>query len=118
MISIKSVMVKAEMHELFKNKMIWSTQGTEHRWPRSKATAADAALQPEAAQRASLWLDRYKIPFQIASVLACAPSGPLFAATEIVKQPLDPRYNPFDWEAWHECDVFRQEVERKLQVRR
>jgi eukaryotic-like serine/threonine-protein kinase len=26
----------------------------------------------------------------------------------------DPRRNPFDWESWHECDVFRAEVERRL----
>ena len=26
----------------------------------------------------------------------------------------DPRRNPFDLEAWHECDVFRAEVERRL----
>src|SRR5262249_44095708 len=26
------------------------------------------------------------------------PSGPLFAATELVKTPLDPRNNPFEWE--------------------
>jgi hypothetical protein len=25
-----------------------------------------------------------------------------------------PRRNPFDWEAWHENDVFRAEVERRL----
>ena len=29
-------------------------------------------------------------------------------------QPIDdPRRNPFDWEVWHECDVFRVEVERR-----
>jgi hypothetical protein len=22
--------------------------------------------------------------------------------------------NPFDWEVWHECDVFRAEVIRRL----
>jgi hypothetical protein len=26
----------------------------------------------------------------------------------------DPRRNPFDWESWHECEVFRVEVERRL----
>jgi hypothetical protein len=29
-------------------------------------------------------------------------------------EPMDSRRNPFDWEAWHECDVFRAEVERQL----
>ena len=78
--------------------------------------------QPDEARRwldkATLWLDRYKTPFQIASALGCAPSGPLFALTELHKQPLDPRYNPFDWETWHELDVFRQETEIKLGLRR
>ena len=31
-----------------------------------------------------------------------------------MKQPLDPRCNPFDWETWHGCDVFRAEVEAKV----
>jgi hypothetical protein len=26
----------------------------------------------------------------------------------------DPRRNPFDWESWHESDVFRAEVDRRL----
>ncbi len=26
----------------------------------------------------------------------------------------DPRRNPFDWETWHESDVFRAAVERRL----
>ena len=29
----------------------------------------------------------------------------------------DPRRNPFDWEAWHECDVFRAQVETAMGVR-
>ena len=66
---------------------------------------------------ATAWIDRYKQPLQITSALGCAPSGPLFAATELVKTPLDPRYNPFDWETWHELDVFRHEAEAKLRSR-
>ena len=26
----------------------------------------------------------------------------------------DLRRNPFDWESWHECDIFRAEVERQI----
>ena len=26
----------------------------------------------------------------------------------------DPGRNPFEWEVWHECDVFRAEVEQRL----
>ncbi len=29
----------------------------------------------------------------------------------------DPRRNPFDWELWHECDVFRAEVERRVALK-
>jgi hypothetical protein len=30
---------------------------------------------------------------------------------------LDPRYNSFDWETWYECEIFRAEVEAKLDGR-
>ncbi len=29
----------------------------------------------------------------------------------------DLRRNPFDWEVWHECDVFRAEMEQALAAR-
>ena len=74
--------------------------------------------QPEEARRwldrAVAWIDRYQQPMQVASAVGCAPSGPLFAATELHKPPLDPRYNPFDWETWHELEVFRREAEAKF----
>jgi hypothetical protein len=77
--------------------------------------------QPDEARRwlgvASAWIDRYRQPLQIASALGCAPSGPLFAATEMVKTPLDPRYNPFDWETWYELELFRMEAEGRLASR-
>jgi tetratricopeptide (TPR) repeat protein len=32
-----------------------------------------------------------------------------------VPKPLDdPRFNPADWESWHECSVFRAELEKSL----
>jgi tetratricopeptide (TPR) repeat protein len=32
-----------------------------------------------------------------------------------VPKPLDdPRFNPVDWESWHECGVFRAELEKSL----
>jgi hypothetical protein len=46
---------------------------------------------------------------------SAAPQAGRFAATELVKTPLDRRYNPFDWETWYEIDVFRGEAEGKLQ---
>ena len=60
--------------------------------------------QPDEAKRfcraATDWLDRPRDPKDNLGV-GFAPNG-------------DPRRNPFDWEVWHECDVFRAEVERRL----
>jgi hypothetical protein len=60
--------------------------------------------QPDEARRfyraAAEWLDRPPDPGDNLGV-GFAPNG-------------DPRRNPFDWEAWHECDVFRAEVERRI----
>jgi hypothetical protein len=73
------------------------------------------AKQPEEAAKwhaqAVAWLDRYQPP--LTSVLG---GGYLGTAT-IQKSQMDPRYNAFDWESWHECDVFRAEVERRLPQR-
>jgi hypothetical protein len=59
--------------------------------------------QPDEAQRfyraATKWLDRPR-----------DPKDNLGVAFEPID---DPRRNPFDWEVWHECDVFRAEVERR-----
>ena len=35
-------------------------------------------------------------------------------AAKVIDVTMDPRYNPFDWETWYECDVFRAEVEAKI----
>jgi hypothetical protein len=63
--------------------------------------------QPEEAKRlyraAAEWLDRPR------------KSGD---GDGVATEPVDdPRRNPFDWEAWHECDVFRAEVEKALAIR-
>jgi hypothetical protein len=49
---------------------------------------------------ATEWLDRPPDPKEGLGV-GFAPNG-------------DPRRNPFEWEAWHECDVFRAHVEGRL----
>jgi hypothetical protein len=60
--------------------------------------------QPAEAKRfykaATDWLDRPREPKDNLGV-GFAPNG-------------DPRRNPFDWELWHERDVFRAEVEKSL----
>ena len=38
--------------------------------------------------------------------------NPWNAIGEAFKPIDDPRHNTFDWESWHECDVFREEVEQ------
>ena len=79
----------------------------------ARSRCAEATLQPQGRR-----LDQLpRLPLKDVSALGCAPSGPQFATTEKVKTPLDPRYNPFDWETWHELDVFRQEAEAKLDSR-
>ena len=60
--------------------------------------------QPDEARRfhrvATEWLDQ--------------PRDPKDGLGDAWKPGEDPRRNPFDWESWHECDVFRAEVERRL----
>jgi hypothetical protein len=74
--------------------------------------------QPADAERhyaeAVAWLNRFRQPMQVLSVLGAIPTGGFHAAAELFKQPIDPRYDAFDWETWHECDVIRAEVEAKL----
>jgi hypothetical protein len=37
------------------------------------------------------------------------------AAFGVAFEPIDdPRHNPFDWEVWHECDVFRAGADQRL----
>jgi WD40 repeat protein len=61
--------------------------------------------QPDEAKRlyraAAEWLDR---PRESKEAVTMEPAH-------------EPRHNPFDWEAWHECDVFRAEVEKAMAIR-
>jgi len=75
--------------------------------PVEELLLAQAALdqnRPDEAKRfyeaATTWLDRPRDPKDNLGV-GFAPNG-------------DPRRNPFDWEAWHECDVFRAAVGKAL----
>jgi hypothetical protein len=38
--------------------------------------------------------------------------APLFAL------PTGPRFNPFDWETWHEIDVLRRELAPRFEVKK
>jgi hypothetical protein len=67
--------------------------------------------------------DQAKVYYQAAVDWLDRPTedGPTKRIIELEKElfkitkPLDdPRYNPFQWELWHECDVFRAEVEKAL----
>jgi hypothetical protein len=62
-------------------------------------------------QAAVDWLDRAPEPGPATDVFK-----QLKTLFEIPKPLDDPRYNPFDWESWHECDVFRAEFEQALQA--
>ena len=77
--------------------------------------------QPDEARRcyraAADWLDRPRNPMQTANVASHAAVNGWAALGEAVKPIEDPRYNPFDWEAWHECAVFRAEVEGLIKSR-
>jgi eukaryotic-like serine/threonine-protein kinase len=60
------------------------------------------------------WLDRYQRPLQVTSAVGTASTDGWGAMLELVRDQADPRYNPFDWETWYECQVFRAEVEGLL----
>ena len=62
---------------------------------------------------AANWLDRPRDPMRAANVVTHA-INPWNALGEMFKPLDDPRHNTFDWESWHECEVFRAEVESRL----
>ena len=59
------------------------------------------------------WLNRHRTPIQAANFVthfgqhAWVGLGEAFAPVD------DPRRNPFDWENWHEFDVFLADVEKR-----
>ena len=65
------------------------------------ALAHRNAKQPDEAAKwhaqAISWLDRYQPPLRVLT------GGAL-------PSQIDPRYDPFDWESWYECEVFRAAV--------
>ena len=75
---------------------------------------------PEQANRiyraAAEWLERYEKPIQAMNIVSHCTLNPWAGLGEAFAPIDDPRRNPFDWESWHECDVFRAEVERRLTV--
>ena len=76
--------------------------------------------QPDEAKRfyqiAADWLDRPGWPIRAANVVAHSVPNPW--AGVVAAAPVgDPSRSPFDWEPWHECDVFRVQVERRLASR-
>ena len=60
------------------------------------------------------WLERYERPIRAMNLVSHSALNP-WAGLAQAYVPVDvPRRNPFDWESWHECDVFRAEVEARM----
>jgi hypothetical protein len=71
-------------------------------------------MQPDKAKeqwaKATTWLDRGQEAARAANVVGALPGGVLPGVATLLEPPADPRYNPFDWETWHEIDVLRREL--------
>jgi eukaryotic-like serine/threonine-protein kinase len=65
-------------------------------------------------QVAASWLDRPAEPLRVANVVSHLAMNPWAGIGEIFAPLDDPRRNPFDWESWHEYDVFREVIEMRL----
>lgn len=78
--------------------------------------------QPDEAKRfyraATVWLDQPGRPIRAANIVTHGALNPWTGLAAAVAPIDDPRRNPFDWETWHECDVFRAEVEGRLEGKR
>ena len=57
---------------------------------------------------------RETVSMRIADVITKSAVNGWAALGDAIKPVDDPRHNTFDWESWHECDVFRAEVENRL----
>ena len=72
--------------------------------------------QPDEAKRvyraATVCLERFEQPIQAANTVSHFVTTPWAGLGEAFAPVDDPRRNPFDWEAWHECDVFRRPEKR------
>jgi len=78
--------------------------------------------QPDEAAKwfaqAETWMDREGTPARMASLIGKLATGnPLHAIAPNAGEPLDPRYNPIEWETWLECDRFRAEAKMKMNGR-
>jgi hypothetical protein len=82
------------------------------------AQAYLALKQPEDAKRfyqvAAEWLDRPGQPIRVANMVSHCALNPWAGLATLAAPVEDLRRNPFDWESWHECDVFRAQVEQQF----
>jgi hypothetical protein len=58
------------------------------------------------------WLERPRVPIRAANLITHA-FNPWNALGEAFKPIDDPRYDAFEWESWHECDVFGAQMRLK-----
>jgi hypothetical protein len=77
--------------------------------------------KPAEAQRwlakATTWIDRYRQPVRWAAHLAAIDVAMLPALSSLVHEPADPRYDPGQWETWHELETLRRETLAKISPR-
>jgi len=52
-----------------------------------------------------------------ANVVGTLPGGVLPGAAALFAPSADPRYNPFDWETWHEIEVLRRELAPRFEAK-
>jgi hypothetical protein len=64
--------------------------------------------------RATSWIDRYRQAMRWVNHLAAINGGMLPALSSLGHEPADPRYDPVQWETWHELETLRQEALSKI----
>jgi hypothetical protein len=67
--------------------------------------------------KATAWLDCGQEAVRAANVVGALPGGILSGTASLSAPPADPRYNPFDWETWHEIDVLRRELAPRFEAK-
>jgi WD40 repeat protein len=60
------------------------------------------------------WLDVPCLPYRAANLITHHAQNSWTGLGEAFAPTDDPRRNPFDWESWHECDVFRAQLQQRL----
>lgn len=63
------------------------------------------------------WHERYEQPIQVIYLISHHALIPWVGLGQAFVPIDDPRRNPFDWESWLECDVFRAQMKRRLSLR-